>query len=81
METTLIQSESEITMGQRVDSRAFGDGTVAGIDGDVITVRFEDGEERKLKAEYLTTSLQFITHLQARTEQAPFACIWGTPVS
>jgi len=53
METTLIQSEVEITMGQRVGSQAFGDGTVAGIDGDIITVRFEDGEDRKLKAEYL----------------------------
>ncbi len=53
METTAIQSEIEITMGQRVYSQAFGDGTVVQIDGDVITVRFEDGEERKLKAEYL----------------------------
>lgn len=53
METTLIQSEIEITTGQRVSSHSFGDGTVAEINGDVITVSFEDGEERKLKAEYL----------------------------
>jgi len=53
METTPIQSEGEITMGQRVSSQSFGDGTVAKIDGEVITVRFEDGEERKLKAAYL----------------------------
>lgn len=53
MATAPIQSGSEVTVDQRVNSQAFGDGTVADIDGDVITVRFEDGKERKLKAEYL----------------------------
>jgi hypothetical protein len=53
MATTSIQSESEIAMGQRANSQAFGEGGFAKIDGEVITVHLEDGEARKTKADYL----------------------------
>jgi hypothetical protein len=60
MATSLIQEEIEITVGQRVTSQAFGDGTVAEINGDVITVHFDDGEKRKLKGEYLLTGTEIV---------------------
>ena len=50
---TLIQGETEISKGQRVTTPSFGEGMVAEVSGDVVTVRFEGGDERKIKADYL----------------------------
>jgi hypothetical protein len=49
-----MDTNKEFTLEQRVTTKTFGDGSITEISGDVITVKFDDGETRKMKAEYLT---------------------------
>lgn len=47
------QEAGELQVGHRVKAEAFGAGTVVMVGGDVVTVQFDNGEERKIKADYL----------------------------
>jgi len=64
METTQIQSEIEITIGQNVSSQTFGDGRVTAVNGDIVTATFKDGEH-KVK-DWSLTEAESLDELKAR---------------
>lgn len=45
------------SMSDRVRSKVFGSGTVKHVDGDVVTVEFEDGRMRKVVSDYIEPEL------------------------
>lgn len=50
---TVNEVQVSFEVGQNAISVAFGEGKITQVDGDIVTVKFEDGQERKLKAEFL----------------------------